>query len=554
MIKILFNIFRRDQQSIKSLKLSKLKRIIRSFVVIVLIFIAFGSVLSPLIFNADKIQQAIPINLGNLAMMLGFYLIFIIAFISALGFLFSSGYLDKNLNNYIVLPIKKFDFIIAKLALVYYNVMAIVLLVTIPFAIIYFTYGNITFSGILIIILYTFTVPLITIYVTSFIIGTVMLFINKLKNKAIAKNVLYALFFIVVFSIYLYIVVATSSIRHDNYLALINFFTNIVDKVNTTFFYSTWATDVLNNADYLKIVWMLLVTIIGFVFVLYFQKVYFKGSIGFNEGGQTRRRQHKKVSGITHYSMTTWFFIREFKEIFKTGTYFFNSVFANIIIVVIYLGLMGYFYFFQGNTLQNAQELNSFVNNYLNIEIVILITLAVGTFFTIFNNGAASVFSRDAKVLDFLNTLPLNQSRAFFGKVLFHALVEFLTLFIFMMIPMLVIGLKFYYIIVSVIIMIIIVLATIFIPICVDLRFSTLDWESETAVVKRAKSIVISMIIHFVLTFVIIGGGICLITLAHIDYKVVAYIITAFYLIMFAVMTLLYRKLVSYAFRKVKEA
>ncbi|MDL2211677.1 hypothetical protein LJB88_02245 [Erysipelotrichaceae bacterium OttesenSCG-928-M19] len=552
MIKILFNIFKRDQQSIKWIKMSKLKRGLLSLLIVVIILGVFASILVPVLLHADELQELIPWNIGILAMMICFYLTFILAIISAIGFTFSSGYLDKNLDNYSVLPINKREFVIAKLALVYYNVISLVILISVPFIIIYLVFAKISLIGILAIIIYTFTMPLVVIYFVTIILGTLMYFVNKVKNKALAKNVLFSLFFIVAFGLYLAFVITMSSLGEDNSLAQVTFIVEIIQKVGVFFFYSDWASNLLIYEDIKNLLLMMVVFIGGSISILYFEKVYFKGSLGFNEGGIRSKSTLRKNSKLPHYSMTKWFFIKEAKDIFKTGTYFFNSVMGNILIVVIYLGMMGYYYFFQSDTASVSQEITTMINNYLDIEIIIIITIVIGTFFTLFNNGAATIFSREAKSLDFINSLPLKQSRAFFGKVVFHGLVEFLTLFIFMIIPMLVLKISVVYIIASILVMFLIILATILLPVCLDLRFPNLDWESETAVVKRSKSIWMTMIAHLILISLVLGGCAALYFVLDIDYKIISYLVVGYYVIMSIVMIIIYRKLIDAAFKKVR--
>lgn len=530
------------------LKWSKAKRMLFSIGIIALVIGVFSAILSPFIFNASEIEKAIPINIGNAVLMAGFYMSFILAIISSFGFLYSSGYLDKNIDNYIVLPINRRAFVLSKLIFVYYNVMTLIGLICVPFIIIYLFFSSITINGIISIIIYFITMPILVISIVAAILGTLLYFINKVKNKALARNILYAAFFLVAFGTYMVFVLSMTMSGDEDPLVMISSIISLVDKVSIFFFYPGWASDILNGAAYLNILYMIITIMSCGILLLYFEKVYLKGAIGFNEGGKISRRKKRKISNLPMYSPTRWFFIREAKEITKTGTYFFNTIFGNVIIVVVYLGMMGYSYF----TNDMPQEVLDFIDTNLDVNMIIIITIVVGTFFAVFNNGAATVFSRDAKVIDFINTLPINQSRTFFGKVLFHSLIEFFTLFIFMIIPMLVLQIKVGFIIVAILVMIIIVAGTIFIPVCVDLAFPTLDWESETTVVKRGRSIWINMIATLILNAVVFGLGALLFFVVKIDYTIISYIAIGFYILLFVVLLSIYRKLVVRAFRKVK--
>lgn len=552
MIRLLVSIFAKDIQSIKSIKASKQRRILTNLLVVVLVFGIFFAMLAPLLAHADEIKSSIPIDLGSLTLLLGAYITFALAIVSSVGFVFSSCYLDKNLENYLVMPLSARDFTVAKLISAYRNVIILIGTLYLPFIILYFYFGEVSIVALLITLIYVITMPIVAIYLVTLVISIIMLFVNRVKNKVLAKNVLFVGSFLVVFGAYMYVVLKFSYTPAENVTATLNMVFDLIEKVQMFLFYPTWYVDVFNNQEYFKLLYFVIALLVCIPIQLLFEKIYYKGSIGFNQNNSTTKKRRKnKNSGIAHYSETRWFFYREFREITKTMTYFMNSIFGNILIVVIYLGMMGYAYFFGG--VKGSPELEEVINNYLDVPVIILVTIVIATFFTIFNNGAATVFSRDAKALDFIDTLPINQARAFFGKVLFHGLVEFLTIFIFMVIPMLVLGLNPLYIIVSVITMIIIMLATIFIPITIDLNFPTLNWESETAVVKRGKSVLLAMLAHFLLSVVVIGGGIALIGYLHIDYKILAYIGLGFYVILFVVMYFVYQKSVTRAFNKVRQ-
>ncbi|MEG0569807.1 MAG: hypothetical protein RR543_05455, partial [Erysipelotrichales bacterium] len=161
-------------------------------------------------------------------------------------------------------------------------------------------------------------------------------------------------------------------------------------------------------------------------------------------------------------------------------------------------------------------------------------------------------FSRDAKYLDFISAMPINQVKAFLGKVAFHALVEFLTLFIFMIIPMLILQVDSILIIISILMMLLIVCGTLFIPIIIDLNFPSLDWESETALVKRSKSLIFSMIASLILDVAFFGGSALLFFGLNIEYEVLSIIMVVFYIVLFIVLFMIYRKSVVRAFDKIK--
>lgn len=551
MIKVLFNIFKRDQKSIKYLKMSQPKKIIMMLLIIGLVLFGMSSFLMPIILNADKIKETLFFDAGVISLIIGLYLSFIVALISSLGFLFSSCYLDKNLNNYLFLPIKPRDFIIAKILIIYYNVILITSLVFLPFVLLYLYIANITIYGLLTIIIYLTTMPIITIALSALVIGIVLYFVNKIKNKQMAKNILYGGFILTLLAIYLAFILLLQVDGDEDPIVMYSSLLTIIDQISLFFFYPNLANSLLINEEIMSIPKMLIISAGTIISFLFFEKIYYQGAVGFNETTNLKKKQNNKKIAVKEYSIIYWFFIKEAKEIFKTGIYFFNTIFGNIIVVVIYLALLAYSYFFQGMS-QDLKFINELAS-LINIEGIILVTVVIGTFFTIFNNGAATVFSREARSLATICSLPINKSHVIFGKVLFHELVEFLTLAIFMVLPMLVLKISFFYIFVALLVMILIVLATNFIPVIIDLNFPNLDWESETAVVKSSRSIIISILVHVSLNAIVLGGGAFLIFVKGLDYQVVAYLAIIFYVLLFIVLLFVYQKAVIKAFRKVED-
>ncbi|MEG0569870.1 MAG: hypothetical protein RR543_05770, partial [Erysipelotrichales bacterium] len=393
MINQLLEIFTKQQMSIKMIKRSKLHRFILSAILIIVIVGAFSTMLIPIYLHADELVKMLSfVNLGTIILTLCFVLVFILSFLSGLGFLYSSGYLDNNLNNYFVLPIKRRDLILAKVIFTYKNVMIIIGMIVIPFIILYILLADISIYFIVALILGVLLIPLFNIGICMVLIGTLMYFVNKLKNKALAKNLIYVTFFVVAFGLYMVFILGTTNYGDSNsQFAMIVALNDLMSKLKIIFFIPTTFVGILTDESFFNLLYVLAGLAILVLTYLYFEKVYLKGALGFNEGGSSVRKKRKKIEKLTTHSMSTWYFIREFKELTKTSAYFFNTLFSNILIVVIYLGMLGYSYF---TSTIDPSVISGMVDK-LDVPMIIIGTSIIGTFFALFNMGAATAFSRD---------------------------------------------------------------------------------------------------------------------------------------------------------------
>lgn len=544
MIKQLYQIFIQDSQSLKMLRRSKKQRIlikiIRDVLLIAIVAFIIGTILNEL--NIGKITNFIPLNIGNLVMIIGFIVSFIVCFLAAINFFFISCYLDKNLDNYLSLPIKVRDFTIAKLLATYRNTLFITSLVMIPTIIIYFFTAEISIITVIFVLLYFFTMPIIVIYTIVLITSTLLFFINRMKNKRVAKKFLYTIVLTVAIAAYLYFVFGLSY----GTLGALDFLFQIQPILKVIFAYPLWFIRLFANEQYLYLIDIILALAACILVQLYFEKIYYKSSVGFNSD-DAKQKKNKHKNKIQNNSIFKWFFLKEAKEIFKTSVYFFNTIFGNIIVLVIFLIISFYNYF----TLEADQILmvNKVINSIDTVSIL-LIVYAIATFASFFNTGAATVFSRDAKNFYYIKTLPIKYHQALLGKTFFHFLVDFIALAIFMIVPLIFFKFNILIIFLSFCVILLVSLATILIPVCIDLLFPTLDWESETSVVKQSKSVIISLLFSLVFSIVIVGLGAFLLFSGLFSENILLIVATVFYILLLIGLYLLFIKLSNKAYLK----
>lgn len=551
MLKILISVFFKEQQGIKLVRATLKRKLMYLLGATTLLIFVYMSILSPVIFNHERLSALIGIDFGTIFLSMMFFILFIVSVISAFAYVLSGGYLDKSLQHYLVLPIKKRDFVFSKLCVAYFNIILMLYFISLPFIVTYFYLGSATILGVISIILYPLICALIALYLAIVIIGTLLFFINKIRNKAIARACLYGFFFFVGMSLYLgsvfYISYRAGQITTLEEMAA--FITELNMTMTNLFFVPAKQITFLKTGDLLELGYLLLACLIGSLSFFYYEQIYFKGAIGFAEGGNSFFRRKKKNKLASNSSVMKWFFFREFKEL-TSGTFFLNTIFSNILIVVIYLGMIIYNVFFG----EQNNEAIGLINEYsqmITISHVIVVTFGIATFFGFFSFGGASAFSRDAYNIEFISTLPIDQAKAFFGKVLFNALVEFLTIAAFLIPVFLIVKVNFLFILVSLLVMALVSITLNFVPVMMDLLFPTLDWQSETALAKRAKSLFATIFANIIFIGIYAAFNFVLLYYFKLSFEIVSLVLIVFYVILLLGYYKLYQKLIIRAFKRV---
>jgi len=164
------------------------------------------------------------------------------------------------------------------------------------------------------------------------------------------------------------------------------------------------------------------------------------------------------------------------------------------------------------------------------------------------STGSGTVYSREKNNIDAFKSMPINFEFAFLGKVAFHLLIEFISTSVLVLLPMIIVGVRPIYILTALIGVAVTLLAIALMGVNIDLTFPTLNWESETSVIKRSKSIYINMIASIVICLIfslIIGFGLLAFDL---NINLLAVITIALLAIMFVVNWIIYKKRINQAF------
>lgn len=542
MVKNLLFVFKRSKLTIKQIGYSKQKLLITTYLPYLILVGILFLMLYPMIEKADFIISTFNISLEKYILSYGVLAIFVIGLGVAFVSLLTSCYMDKNLNHYLVLPIPKDIFVLSKLYYVFLDIIKTSYILFIPFIVIYVSLQEITSSAIILIIIYPILLALFNLTLAIMILGSVLFMINKIKNKAVAKLLLYICLYAVIILAYMYIFFTING-NSNTYEESLTKFNQLKEQFLSLLLFPKLAYNIIMNNEYINFLYLFLLSSLIIPGFYYFRSIYYQGAIGFNE---VSPRINKRKSTYKNNSIIKWFFMREFKEL-SSGVYFLNTLFPALIVDIIYLGMAIYLFFFSSVSLPEQDEFKE-IYNMINIEGVIIVVSVISIFLTNITFGAATTFSREAYNLDALRVLPINIANAFLGKVIFNSLFDCMSILIIVIPIALMIKLSLTYIIVAIILICLISVTHSFIQVNINLLFPTLDWESETSLVKRSKSVTISSITGMLYIFLAGYSVYYLFIELSLDYKLFSYLIVIYYILLFIIVSRLYNKLVLKAF------
>lgn len=553
MFKELYKVFYLESQNIKLLKTSKIKKILFTILPAVFIFFVFYGILGDVLNSASDFSEAFPgLNIPTLILQVGMTLSLLFCLITSFTFIFTIFYYDKNLENYLVFPITQKIFIRAKFLVVLRQVIQTLAIIYLPFVFsyIYLTIGNPNIMGIITLIVY---IPVISIFMMSvcgLILSILMYFVNKIKNKAVARAIVIGLFATIMvgaYLVYLYTTMSLSMSEPGSEAVVIG---DIVNSISNNLLFK--AMVYLPNLFVHLVNFELIDFIIGFIPLVLivivsffvFERLFFKGALGFNEVGSIFSKRGTKIKASKQSSVLKLSVLKEKNDILKTGVYAFNTIFGTVFMTVIFIVMMVYVVFFAIPD-EGIYVVRNGMTEHISLSVYSLIVIGYAAFMTISNVGCATAFSREAKNLDAIRTLPINPTTIFTGKIIFHALVTLVCEVVLVVFLTLLLGLNPLFILAAIPLLALVIFTTSYTSSLVDVMFPSLDWESEAIIIKKSRSALVGVLVSFLLIFIIFGTNALLLAKFMISVDITLIINIVFFSLLLALEIYLYNKLVN---------
>lgn len=408
-------------------------------------------------------------------------------------------YFSKDVENYLVMPLKPWEIMISKFFTSLLFSYLTTLVVMLPFIVMYVYLLGFNLLTVLMYMLTFILIPIFPSSLISIIIILIFTFAPFVKNKDIFTY--FTMFITVVFSLSLSLTSKLENIDANSLANLLNSGDNsLLSVIQSPFNPSTQFAKAIINHDLLALIIGVLIAlslliILGFIG----QALYFKGAIGISEMSSKKKNLSLKDSKklTQSKSQTVSLALQDWRKILRTPilltNYYMGVILLPILLIIpiIVEGDLSEVLLF----IETIKELIKTVDTVFLTKLFILFGLVFGFSLTSFSSLASTSFSREGTNMQFLNSMPISIQTLYHSKLI----VSIATLSIIPLIFGLVAGILLNINTVLIIIMSLSIIAgSVFSSLlgCIfDIIAPKLVWETEQQAVKQN---FVSMIAMFV--------------------------------------------------------
>lgn len=479
---------------------------------------------------------------------MGFHMSSLVTFVFSIFLIPSVFYFSKDSEHLLYLPIKPQIILSSKFTVVLLYEYAFTLMILAPLFFAYIQCVDVSFLYYMFAVIIFLSMPIYALILSSIIAMLVMSFVPFFKNRD-RFNMLAGLLSVVLafgFSFF----INTNSME-GNPTALIQMLTdgnNSLISLFSVFFPGVpFAAKALIQGDILNIIIYLAITLIAFLVFMTFGKfLYFKGAIGFNETGSSRKQlsEHEMNKVNRKRKTIVAYTIKELKLLVRTPVYFLNCISMTAIFPILLLIM-----YFTGDmsTLVGTVPTFSYESIMTLLPYAILVGFALGFFVGNLNLISSTAISREGTNISFMKVIPLSLGKQIQAKVLSGILVSFLSQLLLIIVFYILLPIfPVICFIAAMLASIITIIISNYIGIMIDILHPKLVWEQEAAAVKQNLTGMLSMFGGWALTAIAAG----FIYIFPSDYIGIATIIIT--IVFLTLCVILYKSIDKFAVRRFK--
>lgn len=439
-------------------------------------------------------------SLQILFSVLSLYIIFTTIFVTPTVFYFS-----KDIEHYLVMPIKPSEILIAKVLTSLVSIYASVFMITIPFGVCYFIISSPSILFIPLFIIANIFLPLLPAVFAITLIIIIFTFIPFFRNKDLFTYL--SMFFAIIVGVGIGIM--SSSFEAVDSVDALDFISTIQNGNNSlmniiNFVFPTGnllARGVVNYdlLSYLLGALLSVVSVIAAVFITQF--IYFKGVIGIGETGSSKRKMsHSETySKSTKKSQLSTLIEYDFRNILRTPLFMMNYFFSVLIMPLIFIGPL----LFSGGLSSLSLIIPQFkaVLNSFNLLEMIVGSAGFGFFFGLafasLSTVTSTAISREGRTMLSYKTMPFDMKTLIQAKILFGTITLATIPTIIIAILGITLKINLFYVLISLIFLWVATLSESSMSIVSDVFAPKLDWINEQQAVKNNFMSIIPMFIMF---------------------------------------------------------
>ncbi|MGL4589410.1 MAG: hypothetical protein ACRCUP_04170 [Mycoplasmatales bacterium] len=400
-------------------------------------------------------------------------------------------YFSNDVKVLLPLPVKPSDILLAKVVTSFIYEFLIALFGILPVTILLGIFQGFTFSWAVTLVLAIFILPLLTIFFALFFIILIMSFTRFFANKE-RYNLFSGVIAIAIGALIISVgPVYTGTTLEEVYQGLSGYV--------SYFFFNVWLGK-FAQGDYLSGLYFVIFAIgVTYLMVVFANKYYISTLIKtFDITGKNKKISQTTITKLSreksHYKT---FVQKEFKQLFRSSTYFINLCISPFIIPI-FLG--GSAFISLNNSAINGQsitELTSSIFTVIEAKYVIIGLFGAAIFISGISNVATTAITREGKDFNLLKVIPINYDNYLQAKltpalILGYASILIIIIGVQIFVPLSLIDLS---------IAIVLTAATTLLINILELWIGainpTLDWDSEIKAIKQNTVTLYGLLISF---------------------------------------------------------
>lgn len=477
-----------------------------NYIVYPILFLYLGGIVG--FFSYQLINLLANMNQAGLSIYLLFTLITIYLLLMSLFLVPGIYYFSKDIQRYLVLPIKPREFMIARFLTTLFMLYITLALIYVPFGAAYMYRIGFSLNFLVLYIFAGIILPIIPLALTLTLITLVFKFLPLFRSKNLFTYLTSGL--ILAISLY-FSAVTSSTYDPETIIELImsQESNSLLSAISTLFVHLPYLVKAIVENNYLALIIAFLISLaLAFVGIALVQSMYLKSALSIQEEkASSKKLEDRDITKRSKRTNLTWALIKvDFKNIMRTPI-----MAMNYLMILIILPVMMLVPLFTGDFDLNLNEIVGVVHQVLDLftvsDLVMLLTsgaFILSFLFGSFGTIASTSITREGKMMEHYKIMPMNLITLVNAKLILATLVTGTLPFLLILILGIILKIKFILVIVMLAASILGIIASMIINIFLDVYKPKLDWTTEQEAIKQNLLSMIPMFSILIFGFIIV--------------------------------------------------
>lgn len=441
----------------------------------------------------DSMMEALtPLHQEGALLAAGFHIANLVTFLFSIFLIPSVFYFSKDSETLLSLPIKPQVILASKFSVCLLYEYVFTLAVALPLLIAYTNHAQLSALFFVFAIIICLTLPIYPLILSSLITMIVMRFVPFFKNRD-RFNMIGGILAVVLamgFSVFM----NSESMQNTDTTQLIALLTEengLISLFGYLFPAVAFGAKALVQADILQLlIYLGILIVAGVVFMTAGKYMYFKGAIGFNETGSSRKQlsANELNKAAQKRNKITTYVLKEFKLLIRTPVYFLNCIGTVAIMPILFIVM----FFTTGSSIDMEAFTQIDFSGYL--PYAVLVGFAAGILFSNMNLISSTAISREGTNIIFMKYIPMRLKEQIEAKVYSGIIVSVISMAVMVILTYVVFPyLPISYYIACFIASIVTCILGNYLGILIDMAHPKLVWEQEAAAVKQNMTGMVAM-------------------------------------------------------------